>query len=146
MIKSVVNLQMLLLVMLIFSCKLHESDVLVNKETLGLHDIWALETVSKETIILNNYNEHPYLELNLNTNKIIGNDGCNTFSGVIEKADTKLLSFKSLISTEVVCTNMNFSKEIGENLKLIHSYQIENLKLSLYNKNGLELLKYRKVD
>ena len=119
MIKSVVNLQMLLLVMLIFSCKPNESDVLVNKETLGLHDIWALETVSKETIILNNYNEHPYLELNLNTNKIIGNDGCNTFSGVIEKADTKLLSFKSLISTEMACTNMNFSKEIGENLNLI---------------------------
>ncbi|WP_452223105.1 META domain-containing protein [Lacinutrix chionoecetis] len=115
-------------------------------KTLRLHDIWALQAVKGETINPKDYNQHPNLELNLRTNRVMGSDGCNTFSGDIKTADTKNLTFKALISTEKACLNMKLTNQVGKYLSEVQTYKLNNLELTLFNTEGDEVLRYKKVD
>lgn len=118
----------------------------IKDNKMRLHDIWALQAVNGKEINVKNYNQRPNLEINLTSNRVMGNDGCNNFSGEIKQVDSKSLSFKPLIGTKKACFNMKFSNEISNILNNVETYNINNLTLSLYNKEGKEVLRYKKVD
>ena len=146
--KIVIIFQALLSVIIFSSCQFTNNKGVNNEQDvkLRLHDIWALEAVKGENINLKNYIKHPGLEINLTTNRVMGNDGCNNFSGGIKKVDSNNLSFNALAVTRMACPNMKFSNEIGKYLLAIDSYKIDNLKLSLFDIESNELLRYKKVD
>lgn len=145
---TIIKLQVLLLVILLSSCQFINNQGVNNKldVKMRLHDIWALEAVNSENINIKSYNKHPNLEINLTTNKVMGNDGCNNFSGVIKLLDNNNLSFINIVSTRMACPNMKFYNKIGKYLGETKSYKLENLRVLLYDTEGSELLRFKKVD
>lgn len=117
-----------------------------SDNSLKLHDIWALISIKDAKINLKDFQKHPQLEINLTDNRVMGNDGCNNFRGEIKTVDSKHLEFDKLAGTRMACPNMKLSDEINSSLTQVKSYQINNLQLALYNSNGTELLRYKKVD
>ena len=110
-----------------------------------LHDIWVLEKLNGETVSLINFNkELPNLEINSSTNQFMGFAGCNRMNGTIffEKG---LLRFSNTITTRMTCGANNKENEFLKALQSTITYKVENMRLTLTNPSGVELV-FKKVD
>ena len=110
-----------------------------------LHDIWALEKMNGENVNRTKFKgEFPNIEINSTTNQFHGFGGCNRISGSIffEKG---LLRFTNMISTLMACEPLNRESEFLTSLQSTTSYSVENMKLTLRNQSGIELV-FKKVD
>lgn len=117
----------------------------MNKST-KLHDIWALVSINGEDIELTDFRKHPTLEINTTENRAMGNDGCNSFTGELKQVDENALIFGKLAGTKMACPNMELSSKINSALNQTKGYELNNLRLTLLDAEGKELLKYKKVD
>ena len=72
-------------------------------------------------------------------NTISGNAGCNNYGTTFIKKDD-LLSFGLVISTKMMCTNMNIEKAFFNCLAQCETYKITDDKLVLYDKTKAELM------
>ena len=70
---------------------------------------------------------------------ISGNAGCNNYSSTFIIKDD-LLSFGLVISTKMMCSNMNIEKAFPNCLQKTHHYKIENNELILYSENNESLM------
>lgn len=110
-----------------------------------LHDIWVLEKLNGKVASLTNFNkELPNLEINSSTNQFMGFAGCNHMNGTIffEKG---LLRFSNTITTRMACGENNKEYEFIKALESTTSYKVENMRLTLSNQSGVELV-FKKVD
>jgi heat shock protein HslJ len=110
-----------------------------------LHDIWVLEKLNGETVSMTNFNkELPNLEINSSTNQFMGFAGCNRMNGTIffEKG---LLRFSNTITTRMACGANNKENEFLKALQSTTTYKVENMRLTLTNPSGMELV-FKKVD
>ncbi|PKB18877.1 META domain-containing protein [Flavobacterium sp. 5] len=110
-----------------------------------LHDIWVLEKLNGENVTVENFTkELPNLEINSTTNTFMGFSGCNKMGGSIffEKG---LLRFTNVVTTEMACRENNKEAIFLKALQSTTNYKVENLRLTLANPSGSELV-FRKVD
>lgn len=117
--------------------------------TFKLHDIWALQALNGKDISAKTNkkpNKTPMLELFIADKRIGGTDGCNSLFGSIETLNEKKIQFSKMGSTKMACPNMEVSNAFTNALEETSTYKIENLHLYLYNAEGDELLKFKKVD
>ena len=110
-----------------------------------LHDIWALESLdgkqwNSKTL------ERPTLEINLTSRKIMGTDGCNRYHGDIQKVTPKELVPGSLSSTKKACPDMVLSNLFMNKMKEVRGYRLNQLKMTLLDKNSNKLMQLKKVD
>ncbi len=119
-----------------------------NEETLpinNLHDIWTAIRIDGSPI--NRMSPTPNMELNLKTMQVMGNDGCNDYTGKIETVTDSALKFGSIISTEKFCSNnMQTADSYNKALNKVTYYKIESLHLTLYDNQKKEVLAFLKVD
>lgn len=116
------------------------TPVAVAKQTANnrLHNIWA--AVKVDGAIVNKMIKTPTLELNLTQNKMMGFNGCNTFSGNINKANETELSFTDIATTEMLCAKMDIPNKFSQKLLEVTSYKFVDNKLILLDKNNNEVL------
>jgi heat shock protein HslJ len=110
-----------------------------------LHDIWVLEQLNGEKVTLADFTkELPNLEINSSTNKFMGFAGCNRMNGAIF-FERGLLRFNNVITTRMMCQPNNKENDFLKALQSTTNYKVENMRLTLTNQSGLELV-FRKVD
>ncbi|MBZ2168183.1 DUF4377 domain-containing protein [Marinobacter sp. F4216] len=113
---------------------------------LRLNDLWVLERVGGETLVLENERMRPRMELNLHDMAVMGFDGCNNYRGAIQRVDASELVFGPLASTRKACIDMRIPAQFGANLDQVRSYTIKGTQLSLNDGEGRELLGFQKTD
>jgi len=113
---------------------------------INLHDIWALETIRSKQLNLGDRQIRPQLEINLQKMKISGNDGCNNFVGGIEIIDSEKLIFSTIAVTKKFCADMDIPDRFHQNINIVQTYSIKDLKLYLFDKQGNELFGFKKID
>lgn len=110
-----------------------------------LHDIWVLEQLNGKKVSLADFTkELPNLEINSSTNKFMGFAGCNRMNGTIF-FERGLLRFINTITTRMFCGESNKENEFLKTLQSTTNYTVENMRLTLTNPTGAELI-FRKVD
>jgi len=110
-----------------------------------LHDIWVLEKMNGRKVSLADFDtEVPNFEINTNTNQFMGFAGCNRMNGFVF-FEYELLRFANTITTRMACRPNNKENEFLKALQSTTSYTIENLRLTLKNQSGVELV-FKKVD
>jgi heat shock protein HslJ len=110
-----------------------------------LHDIWVLEQLNgQKATLLDFTKELPNLEINSSTNKFMGFAGCNRMNGTIF-FERGLLRFTNIITTRMFCSENNKENEFLKALQSTTTYKVENLRLTLTNQSGNELV-FKKVD
>jgi heat shock protein HslJ/uncharacterized membrane protein len=110
-----------------------------------LHDIWVLEKMNGENVSLNKFAKQlPYLEINTTEGTFMGYAGCNRMNGKLffEKG---LLRFTNISTTEMACGSQNRESELLHSLQSSTTYQVSNMRLTLTNPSGIELV-FKKVD
>ncbi len=119
-------------------------------ETLRLHDIWALTELNGRDIesmtALNDRQQRPSLEFNLNKMQVFGTDSCNRLSGGIEALGQGRIKFGALVTTLMACPDMKLADEFTQALNQIKHYQLSDLKLTLLNADEQSILEFKKVD
>jgi heat shock protein HslJ len=107
-----------------------------------IHDIWVLHILHNNVV---SGKELPYIEFNTTDGTVLGNTGCNNFSGKASLMGNKL-TLNPLAVTRKFCPEVDLE---GEFLKAISPgemvYKIEEGKLFLY-RNDEEVIVFRKVD
>jgi heat shock protein HslJ len=109
-----------------------------------LHDIWALESIEGEKIIIDETVKNlPVLEIYIKEERVHGNTSCNTIDGKVN-IDGNKISFLEIITTEMACPS-NVEQKFLSALNKVNNYKIEKMKLYLYEDNT-ELLVLKKID
>ena len=109
-----------------------------------LHDIWALESIEGEKIIIDETVKNlPVLEIYIKEERVHGNTSCNTINGKVN-IDGNKISFLEISTTEMACP-ANVEQKFLSALNKVNNYKIEKMKLYLYEDNT-ELLVFKKID
>jgi heat shock protein HslJ len=110
-----------------------------------LHDIWVLEQLNGQKVSVTDFSkELTNLEINSSTNQFMGFAGCNRMSGSIF-FERGLLRFTNIITTRMACGSNNKENEFLKTLQSTTNYKVENMRLTLTNPSGEELV-FKKVD
>ncbi|MBR9923312.1 MAG: META domain-containing protein [Bacteroidetes bacterium] len=109
-----------------------------------LHDIWVATRIDGNPI--NRMSAAPSLELNLTTMQVMGNNGCNEYTGEILKVTASELSFGPIAATEKMCKKMDIADKYDAAITQVASYRLEGLNLMLFDSEGKEVLAFLKVD
>jgi heat shock protein HslJ len=98
----------------------------------ALNNKWILEKIGSNIIITGEYNRVPIFELDIEKNRITGNDGCNTIAANIEVQGSRI-KFGNIMSTKMGCAKKSIENIISS---LINnntaSYYFKEGKLYLY--------------
>jgi len=131
----------LALITIIYGCSTKEVEGFnVNR----LHDIWALESIAGEKIIIDeNIKNLPVLEIYVKEERVHGNTSCNTIDGKVE-IDKNNITFSEIITTEMACPG-DIEQRFLSALRKVNNYKIEKLRLYLFE-NEKEILTLRKID
>lgn len=113
---------------------------------LRLNDIWALEGIQGEKLVLADGDRRPQLEIQLRDMRLMGNDGCNGFFASINHLDDEKITFGPIGSTRMLCHPMVLPDRFNQQLNNVSGYVLNGLKLRLFNAEGEELLLFRKID
>lgn len=110
-----------------------------------LHDIWVLEQLNGQKVSLTHFTkELPNLEINSSINQFMGFAGCNRMNGTLF-FERGLLRFTNIITTRMACGANNKENEFLKALQSTITYKVENLRLTLADQSGNELV-FKKVD
>ena len=98
---------------------------------LRLNDIWALESIQEETLVLADGDRRPQLEIQLQDMRVMGNDGCNSYFASIKYLDDKKITFGPMGSTRMFCHPMVLPDRFNQQMNKVSGYLLKNLKLRL---------------
>ena len=96
---------------------------------------WGVESISG----LDNPSTDLILNLDLRDNTVQGFGGCNNFQGDVER-DGYNIKFNHLISTRMICQNMNVEDAYLNALSKVTRFSIDKNILTFYGKNGKKLV------
>ena len=109
-----------------------------------LNDIWALEAVDGKDLDFSNKDLfRPMLELKISNLTAIGTTGCNNFQAKFILEGDKI-SFPPFMMTQMYCEG--YENVFVKGITTTASYKLEELKLYFYDKDGKEVLRFKKVD
>ncbi len=114
--------------------------------TLRLNDIWALESINGERCLYKDDESIPMLEINMAMRRINGKAHCNGYFGSVTVKDETHIAFGRIGSTMMACPRLGEEQKMLKALNDVDTWSIDNMRLTLFDKDGNELLKFRKID
>lgn len=109
-----------------------------------LHDIWTAIRIDGNPI--NRLSPAPRMEINLTEMKVMGNDGCNEYTGEIKEVTDNQITYGVIVSTKKMCREMEMAESFNKAMKQVTSYKLEGLNLILMDADNDEVLAFLKVD
>jgi heat shock protein HslJ len=106
---------------------------------LLLNDKWVLAKINTKTVTSTNL---PTIEFNLDLRRMSANDGCNNFVGEIKSVIDNQIFFGNVIGTKKLCEDMRLANEYNPLLSKINSYEIDNQKLVIFDREKNEILRF----
>jgi heat shock protein HslJ len=116
---------------------------------LVLNDIWVLEILNGNPVDQGNISEQsqlPQLEIHVGEMKYNGTDGCNNILGGIVELNEANLRFGLGAGTRMMCQKMEIPDEFNRTLPEVNIYKVRDLKLHLFDKEGKEVMQFKKID
>ncbi|GAB3429260.1 META domain-containing protein [Niabella aquatica] len=111
----------------------HAATDLYDKE-------WTLADLNGKTITVDTtFPKRPHLIFEKDSNRAVGNGGCNGFSASFELKENDGIALSHAAATQMACPNMDIEQQFFEILTKVKSYQIDGNSLTLYSE-GKEAL------
>lgn len=111
---------------------------------LLLHDSWMLTSINGEMLSDYTFKKEPFIDLQLDQEKVSGFVGCNNFTAGIYFGRNKII-FQPFLSTKMACVYDHVEKEFFNIVSgKMFNYRLEGLQLILENKT--DTLIFNKMD
>ena len=105
-------------------------------KTEGIFEVyWRLVELNGKMISNTNDSKEPHLVLKSFNNRIVGNGGCNGFSGKYELMKGNGIRISNLISTKMACMEITYESDFLNVLKKADNYLITTDTLLLKSDN-----------
>ncbi|MDN3652264.1 DUF4377 domain-containing protein [Thalassotalea ponticola] len=114
--------------------------------TIRLNDIWLLERINTSVTELNGEPSRPTMEIDLQLMQISGNDGCHNFTADIIAVNAKRITFGPIASADQACMNKHIAHQLITHIRATQSYTLSDMQLSFFDQQGVELLRFKKID
>lgn len=116
-------------------------------QKININDIWAVTAIQGEPIAMHKEGQSaPMIEVSLSAMRVMGNDGCNNFTGQIAEFDDGVIEFGPIATTRMMCRDMSVPDKFNSAMQLVRHYRLEPGWLLLLDREGNELVACRKVD
>lgn len=109
-----------------------------------VNDIWVATRIEGNPI--NRMVKTPRLEINIDKMMLMGNDGCNDYSGSIKSISGKDIEIGNIAATQKACRNIEVADRFAKALYNSKSYEIEAGTLTFFDVNYKEALSFLKAD
>ncbi len=109
-----------------------------------LNDIWVSDRIFGKKV--SDQLPWPQMEIDLSKMKISGTNGCNNYMSKIIRVTSSEIQFGNLVTTKKLCRNMEISDSYNKALSISKSYKLGNSGLTFFDKEGKEVLHFRKID
>lgn len=122
-----------------------DEKITVNK-IAALEGEWKISEVNGE-IVPTNLEKKPYLNFDVQKNRIHGNAGCNMINGgfVTKEDNPKAISFPAVAATMMACPDMKLERKVLDALNVIQTFEIVSEKsIAFYDENNDVQLKIEK--
>ena len=114
---------------------------------ININDIWAVTHIRGEPVDAHQQRQKdPLIEISLSAMRVMGNDGCNNFTGQIEEFDDGVIEFGPIATTRMMCPGMTVPDRFNAAMQLVTNYRLEPGRLVLLDTDGVELIACRKID
>lgn len=111
---------------------------------MRLHDIWALESIDGEKVVIDESIKNlPKIEIYVEEERVYGNTSCNSFNGKAEM-DENHISFSKIIATEIACPN-DLEQRFLSAIDKVDNYKFGKMRLFLLE-GEVERMVFRKID
>lgn len=105
-----------------------------------LTEIYHKKVTSDET-----YRKEPHIILKTEGNRLVGNGGCNAFTGSYELSKGNRISFSKVVSTKMACVNMEIETQLFKVLEAVDNYVIDGDTLVLNKARMAPLARFEAV-
>lgn len=109
---------------------------LMNKDFDGK---WMLSQINNKKVVENDQTVIPFLDFDIENNRVSGNAGCNGLSSLIW-VENKNIKFSEPILTKMFCEDLSMEETFVKTLKEITNYKIQGARLNLYKGESLEMI------
>ncbi len=109
-----------------------------------INDIWIATSIDGTPI--NRKVPAPRLEVHLSKMLVMGNNGCNEYSGEIDNITKKEINIGKIAVTQKMCRDMTIADRYNKALAKVTTYQIQEGVLKLYDSNKNEVISFLKID
>jgi heat shock protein HslJ len=122
--------------------ELAENYVLIKTNTHLTDKHWKLTEIMGNPVVGTEGAKPAYITFNSEDNRIYGNSGCNSFSGSYHLKQRNKLVFSALVSTRMMCINMDIENKLNEIFRTIDNYTISGDTLSLNGTSAIPLARF----
>jgi len=112
----------------------------------NIHDIYILISINGKELNASQIEKQPTLEINITKMQIIGNNGCNNFSGSISELNENRINFGPLRETKMMCENMKVPNLYSNNLAKVNTFKKGNGSIQFYDHSNKSILLFKKID
>ncbi|MEZ4854383.1 META domain-containing protein [Flavobacterium sp.] len=121
-------------------------EVLEKKEDTRAHltGKWVLNQLNNAP--LENANNLPVLNIDLNMGSISGIDGCNNYTASITNVTQTKLQFGTIAATRKMCVDMTMANNYSAALSKVNYYVVNGNKLELQDNQKNTVLTFEKFD
>ena len=92
------------------------------------------------------FGRNPFIKIDLSKNEITGNTSCNRFSGKITLKKNNKVAFSKIVSTEMMCNEIDVETVFLDALKKITSYTLKEEKLELHDRKKKVIIECRYLE
>ena len=116
--------------------------------SLDLAGQWYVEEVGGDAVS-QEMEKQPFLEFNMEEKRLHGNAGCNIINGQFQLGDQKdgnqMITFGQMISTMMVCPDMEVEGKILKALNAVKSFRkLSDDRIGFYDEKGASLMTLRR--
>ncbi|MCD7901925.1 MAG: META domain-containing protein [Bacteroides sp.] len=115
-------------------------------KTAVLEGEWKITEVNGE-LVPTNLEKKPFLNFDVQKNRIHGNAGCNMINGgfVTKEDDPMAISFPAVAATMMACPDMTLERKVLDALNVIKTFEIINDKsVAFYDEGGVTKMRIEK--
>ena len=125
--------------------ELAEKYILAKADMSLVEKYWKLTELFGEPVVTPEGGKEAHLILKIEGNRVTGTGGCNTFSGAYTLQPGGRISFSQMISTMMMCANMEVEVKMNQVLGMVDNYNLNGDKLVLNKARMAPLARFEAV-
>ncbi len=131
------------IILLFIGCTKQETQKTINIDNEISNKYWKLTQVESSAVSV--YENQREAHIILKEQKVAGSDGCNRIMGAYTINENKI-TFSRIASTMMMCKEgMQQAYKFKNNLEKAEKFQIENDKLSIFDKDSNKILEFTAI-
>jgi heat shock protein HslJ len=116
-----------------------------EKAPISMDGKWKLISLNMKTIAIADEAKIPEIKINTAKKNLNGFSGCNRITMSLDLTSDNKIKLQPGIMTRMACPEPNYESDFMQALNQVDSYALSDVRLILYNQEGVEVLRFNRL-